>query len=95
MSVQSQKAEPGFRYDKQRRTLIPRSKGFYWGKWRIKVEGTADENERSGDEWEVMHVVENCIDNNDPEFLMVMVPGVEKWQPLENFVWGVVVPAHS
>ena len=35
-----------------------------------------------------MHVVVNCLDPKDPEHLMVMVPGVEKWQSLENFFWG-------
>lgn len=71
----------------------PSAEGFYWGCWRIKAAGTADEDEAPGFEWEVMHVVENCIDETDPEFLMVTVPGVTKWQPLENFVWGdQVVP---
>lgn len=76
------------RYDKKHRTLVPCAAGFYWGKWRIKAAGTVDENETPGNEWEVMHVVVNCIDEDDPEYLMVMVPGVQKWQPLENFVWG-------
>ena len=71
---------------------IPKAKGFYWGKWRIKDPGTVDENESPGNEWEVMHVVVNCIDEDDPEYLMVMVPGVAKWQSLENFVWGPEVP---
>ncbi|CAN1724465.1 protein of unknown function [Hyphomicrobium sp. 1Nfss2.1] len=26
---------------------------------------------------------------------MVMVPGVAKWQSLENFVWGPQVPAYK
>jgi hypothetical protein len=67
---------------------LPKAAGFYWGKWRIKDEGTVDEDESPGDEWEVMHVVVNCIDEDDPEYLMVMVPGVAKWQSIENFVWG-------
>lgn len=73
----------------------PTKEGFYWGKWKLKADGTADEDELPGDEWEVMHVVENTLDQSDPEFLMVMVPGVGKWQPLENFFWGdgpLVVP---
>jgi len=68
--------------------LIPFREGFYWGQWRIKDEGTADENDPPGKEWEVMHVVENCIDETDDEYLMVMVPGVGKWQSVENFIWG-------
>lgn len=67
---------------------IPQQAGFYWAKWKIKADGTADEDDPPGDEWEVMHVVENCVDEADPEYLMVMVPGVEKWQPVENFFWG-------
>lgn len=67
---------------------IPKYAGFFWGKWRIKAKGTLDENESTGNEWEVMHVVENCIDKDDPEHLMVMVPGVSKWQSVENFFWG-------
>lgn len=69
--------------------MIPKKEGFYWGQWRIKAEGTADEDEHIAVyEWEVMHVVENCNNEDDPEFLMVMVPGVGKWQPLENFYWA-------
>jgi hypothetical protein len=79
---------------------LPTAEGFYWGKWRIADDGTyahqpgvsKDEQDRPpSHEWEVMHVVENCIDRTDPEFLMVMVPGVSKWQSLENFVWGARV----
>lgn len=68
---------------------MPKAEGFYWGKWKIAAEGTRDENEACpSNEWEVMHVVENCNDPTSDEFLMVMVPGVGKWQPLENFFWG-------
>ena len=70
---------------------IPKAKGFYWGQWRVKAPGTAEEDDHltaATWEWEVMHVVENCIDETDDEFLMVMVPGVAKWQPLENFFWS-------
>jgi hypothetical protein len=28
-------------------------------------------------------------------FCVVMVPGVAKWQSLENFVWGAQVPAYK
>lgn len=72
----------------QRDGTIPNHEGFWWGKWRIKAEGTSDPEDTPGNEWEVMHVVENTLDVDDDEHLMVMVPGVEKWQPLENFVWG-------
>lgn len=68
--------------------MTPKAEGFYWGKWKIRAPGTADEDEPAPNEWEVMHVVENCNDETDPEFLMVEVPGVKEWQPLENFYWG-------
>lgn len=67
----------------------PKTKGHYWGQWRIKEEGTADEDDPPGKEWEVMHVVD------DFEKLMVMVPGVAKFQSLENFIWGAKVPDHE
>ena len=68
--------------------MTPTKEGFWWAKWKIKSPGTAEEDEPPGDEWEVMHVVENCIDHNDPEYLLVMVPGVAVWQSLANFYWG-------
>lgn len=79
--------------------MTPTKEGFFWGKWRIKDDDThkckhcghqnkAELADPPGNEWEVMHVVENCIDTTDPEYLMVMVPGVEKWQSIENFFWG-------
>lgn len=68
---------------------IPTKEGFFWGQWRIKDAGTADEHEDIAvPEWEVIHVVENCNDVTHPEFLKAMVPGVAKWQSLENFFWG-------
>ncbi len=72
--------------------MKPNAPGFWWAKWKIKAEGTEDEAESPGDEWEVMHVTLNCVDPDDDEYLMVMVPGVAKWQPLENFYWGDPVP---
>lgn len=74
---------------------IPTREGFWWAKWRIKAAGSADEHESPGDEWEVMHVVENCIDEDDPEHLMVMVPGVARWQPIDHFAWGDEVTRHA
>lgn len=83
---------------------IPTKEGFYWGQWRIKADDTypicdcgkplypnEDVDEPPHPEWEVMHVVENCNDPTSDEYLMVMVPGVGRWQPIENFVWGEAV----
>jgi hypothetical protein len=67
---------------------IPHEEGFWWGQWHTKSPGTADPDDPPGDEWEVMHVVENTLDEDDDGHLMVMVPGASRWQPLENFNWG-------
>jgi len=64
---------------------MPDAEGFYWGIWRIKAEGTRDEEESPGSEWEVMRVMHNGDPDNE---FIVLVPGVEQWQPLENFHWG-------
>lgn len=82
----------------------PKAEGFYWGQWRIRDDNTnicpkcghnpypgEDPDEPPGQEWEVMHVVDNGLDPDEP--MMVMVPGVATWQPLENFVWGEFVPS--
>lgn len=72
-----------------KRWPMPTAEGFYWGKWRIANEGTKEGDEQTpSDEWEVMHVVENTLDYDDPDHLMVMVPGQASWQSLENFFWG-------
>ena len=60
--------------------MTPNKEGFWWGKWLLREDGTQD-IESEGDvvrlpEWEVMHVVENCVDSTDPEFLMVMVRSI-------------------
>ena len=66
----------------------PNEAGFWWAKWRIKQRGTEDEDDAPQDEWEVMHVVVNGGESDDEDYLMVMVPGVNKWQSVENFFWG-------
>lgn len=68
---------------------IPTKEGFYWGRWHTACPGTADEGDCCmGTEWEVHHVVTNDFDPDAPDHLMVMVPGVAKWQPLDAFEWG-------
>lgn len=67
----------------------PTQEGAYWAKWRICDEGTADEDEFTPNtEWEVVTVFVNGRDESDSEHLRVFVPGVEKDQHIENFVWG-------
>lgn len=68
---------------------VPLAPGHYWGRWHTPAPGTDDNGEGcSGDEWEVHQVFENCLDVNDPEYLMVFVPGVSVSQPLSAFEWG-------
>lgn len=71
------------------RSATPMKTGFYWAKWRIADEGTKEGDELTpSDQWEVVHVFENIADTEDPEYLRVEVPGVERSQSLENFFWG-------
>lgn len=71
---------------------IPKSPGHYWARWRIKSQGTAEEDDPPSGQWEVVQVFQNCIDEDDDEYLMVAVPGVERSQAIENFHWGERVP---
>lgn len=66
----------------------PRGPGHYWARWRIKSPGTAEEDDPPSGSWEVVQVFVNCIDEDDDEWLMVAVPGVERSQDVENFYWG-------
>ena len=50
-------------------TKVPTHPGFFWGIHKINAPGTRDENESLGNEWEVMRVVINCIDEDDPNIL--------------------------
>lgn len=77
---------------------MPTEAGFYWAKWRICADGTKDGDEITpSDVPEVVEVWENSLDTSNPEFLMVHVPGVEKGQPLDGFVWlsARLEPPHS
>lgn len=81
---------------------IPTKPGFYWAKW-IKADPGTDtcskcghewscwETEIVGQEWEPTEVVENCINENHPEYLKAQVGGVSRWQSLENFEWGPAI----
>lgn len=71
--------------------MAPKEPGHYWARWKIKAEGTADEDDPPSGGWEVVQVFVNCIDPEDDEFLMVAVPGVERAQSIENFFWGDAV----
>lgn len=74
----------------------PNKEGFFWGKLLTPdgKDSRSGETVEASNEYEVIHVVENCLDKNSPEFLMAMVPGCSDWESIENFVWGPEVPAY-
>lgn len=71
-------------------TNIPMKPGYYWAKWRIAADGTREGDELTpSDTWEIVQV--NMNDDDRPEsgeYLSVSVPGVEKTQWRDCFVWG-------
>ncbi|WAX93161.1 hypothetical protein N7E70_015800 [Aminobacter sp. NyZ550] len=72
--------------------LTPTKPGYYWAKWRKPLPGTRDAAELTpSDRWEPVQVFENALDDQDPEYLMVEVGGVEKAQSLDGFVWGPAI----
>jgi hypothetical protein len=40
------------------------------------------------DDWEIVWVFENSSDQQQEEFLRVLVIGMEAPQPIKNFEWG-------
>lgn len=72
----------------------PNKPGHFWAKWQIASEATRDGDELTpSPNFEVVQVFENSTDGNDPEHLLVYVPGVEACQALDAFFWGSeVVP---
>lgn len=71
---------------------MPTVPGFYWAKWRIADEGTAEGDELTpSDKWEPVELAVNAIDRNHPEYLKVYVQGVTMTQSPENFVWGPAI----
>jgi hypothetical protein len=67
----------------------PTREGFWWAKWRICDQDNHEaQSYLPSDKWEVVFVFENCLDEDDPEYLMVEVGGVAEGQSLENFIWG-------
>jgi hypothetical protein len=73
------------------RGAIPAEPGYYWAKWRIASDGTVEGDELTpSDTWEIVQVNLNApyAAHDDPERLSVSVPGVQKGQWLDCFVWG-------
>jgi hypothetical protein len=51
---------------------IPTKPGFYWVKLCIRDERTADEDVfKPKNNWEVVDVFENCINQSDPEHFRI------------------------
>lgn len=74
----------------------PTGAGFYWAKWKIADDRTREAEELTpSDRWEVVEVVVNHVDREDPEHLRVSVSGVECSQPLDGFFWGEKVTPQS
>lgn len=72
------------------RLYVPKTEGFYWAKWRIADDGTKEGDELTpSNEWEVVQLV-NGGSIDEPHFY-ASVPGVEKVQSIENFIWGKIV----
>ena len=71
------------------RTTSPARAGFYWAKWLIAERETrhAQMLTPSAD-WEIVWVFENSTDQQQEEFLRVLVIGVEASQSVRNFEWG-------
>jgi len=67
---------------------VPRRAGFYWAVWLVASPGTRDAVALSAPDREVVYVYENGASSQEPDYLRVLVPGVEKSQHLENFRWG-------
>jgi hypothetical protein len=67
--------------------MRPEKPGWWWAIWKSKAEGTADPDDEPGPNPEIVEVIENCIDETDPEYLGVFVGGVGNMQFLENFEW--------
>lgn len=69
---------------------LPTRPGFYWAKWRIADDGTHEGDEMTpSDTWEVVNIFVNCTSDDGHDNLRVEVPGVQRSQSFENFVWGI------
>lgn len=86
-------SEQDFRYDKDRKTLIPARPGYYWALWTKAADGTHEGDDLTpAVTWEIVQVNDNNVDDpEDDEYLSVSVPGVRETQWRENFSWGARV----
>jgi len=71
----------------------PTREGHYWAKLKL-----SDNPDLNSVDWEVVQVFENIArpwcqaDVETGECLMAHVPGVERSEPVDAFVWGPPVP---
>ncbi len=66
---------------------VPQAVGYYWAKWCIPEDGTADEEHFvRTNKWEVVEV-HACLGETSEDF-RASVPGVERTQSIENFIWA-------
>ena len=66
---------------------MPEKAGAYWAVWLVAAPNTYEQEENPSGSQEVVSVVVNCLDEDDPDHLRVLVPGVRESQPIENFLW--------
>lgn len=66
----------------------PAREGHWWAKLRL----AENPDDRSVD-WEVVQVFDNNGPPGSDEEYMASVPGIERSQPLDAFVWGP--PVHK
>ena len=70
-------------------TISPARAGFYWAKWLIAERETRDAQMLTPSaDWEIVWVFENSTDQQQEDFLRVLVIGVEASQSIRNFEWG-------
>lgn len=63
----------------------PAGEGHWWAKLKLH-----DDPELNSVDWEVVQVFDN--NGEDAEAFMVSVPGIERSQRIDMFVWGPPVP---
>jgi hypothetical protein len=62
--------------------------GYWWARQIALDPGHpdfVDEPWEGSDKFEVVEVVENCIDPSNPEYQKVQVLGMSQWQSIGNF----------
>lgn len=77
---------------------LPKVPGFYWAFWLTATPGTVEADELTPAlKWDVVEVDYNMMggDPTHPEYWLVAVPGVERAQFVNNFMWGPRIPNYE